>query len=167
MYCSGLGGEGALMEAELLALGPVNVARARHDLRTLAGLLPAGITDPLLQLHALGDSVAASFTTAPPDERGEDPATLDVGRVLLERHGDELLVAGLIAAIGQGAGWEVAVVASERRALVAHRRCGPPLALSIADEGRLIDTTDLSGEEGTLMWHCPHEVAAALGARFA
>lgn len=150
------------MEAELFALGPVNVARARHDLRTLASLLPSDLVDPLGQMQALGDRVAASFATPPADRPSDDPALLDVGRVLLERQGDELLVAALVAAIGQGAGWPVAVVASERRALVAHRRCGPPLALSIAHEGRLIDTTDLVGEEGRLLWHCPHEVAAAL-----
>ncbi len=37
MHCSGLKGEGALMGIGPLALGPVNVTRARHDLRTLAG----------------------------------------------------------------------------------------------------------------------------------
>ena len=164
MHCSGLKGEGALMESTLLALAPVTVARARHDLQTLAGLLPADVTDPLGQLQALGDRVAAAFTTPREWEEDDDPALLDVGRVLLERHGDELLVAGVVAAIGQSAGWPVAVVASERRAFVAHRRCGPPLALSIADEGRLIDTSDLSGE-GDLWWRCPHEVADALAAK--
>lgn len=166
MHCTGLSGEAALMESTLFGIGPLNVARARHDLRTLAGLLPAGIVDPLGQLQALGDHVAAAFTTPPPDRESDDPALFDVGRVLLERHGDELLVAALVAAVGQGAGLAVGVVASECRAFVAHRRCGPPLALSIADEGRLIDTRELSGE-GDLWWHCPHEVAAALAERLA
>lgn len=164
MHCTGLSGEAALMESTLLGLGPVNVARARHDLRTLAGLLPTGIADPLGQLQALGDHVAAAFTTPREWQDAADPALLDVGRVLIDRHGDELLVAAVVAAVGQGAGLAVGVVASERRALVAHRRCGPPLALSIADEGRLIDATDLS-DEGDLWWRCPHEVGTALEAK--
>ncbi len=84
----------------------------------------------------------------------------------LERRGDEVLVAALVAAVGQGVGWDVAVVASERRALVAHRVCGPPLALSIADEGRLIDAGDLR-EEADLWWRCPHEIAELIGRRSA
>ena len=34
MPCSRPTGEGALLESTLLALGPVDEARARHDLRT-------------------------------------------------------------------------------------------------------------------------------------
>jgi hypothetical protein len=163
MPCSRITGEGALLESTLLALGPVNVARARHDLRTLAGLLPTDVEEPLEQLRALGDEVAASFTAPGPGDP-PDPAHFDVGRVLLERHGDELVVAALVAAVGQGVGWDVAVVASERRALVAHRACGPPLVLSIAHEGRMLDANDL--REGTdLWWRCPRELATLIGER--
>lgn len=180
MCWSGLSGEGALMESALLGLGPVNVARARHDLRTLAGLLPRDLDDPLGQLQALGDDVAAGFTI--PREsaevaetrardgfsqpREEDPALFDVGRALIERRGDEWLVAGLVATIGQGVGWDVAVVAGGPSALVAHRECGPPLAISIAEEGRLVDVGDLPcGPQ--LRWRCPCELAAAIEARAA
>ena len=163
MPCSRITGEGALLESTLLGLGPVNVTRARHDLRTLAGLLPTEVEDPLEQLLALGEEVAASFTTPGPDE-APDPADLDVGRVLLERHGDELLVASLVAAVGQGVGWDVAVVTSERRALVAHRVSGPPLVLSIAHEGRMVDANDLP-EGGDLWWRCPRELAGLIGER--
>lgn len=165
MACSRPTGEGVLLEATLLGLGPVNTSRARHDLRTLAGLLPTGVEGPLEQLRALGDRVAASFTT-PAAGDAPDPAHFDVGRVLLERHGDELVVASLVAAVGQGVGWDVAVVASERRALIAHRVCGPPLVLSIAHEGRMLDATDLH-EETDLWWRCPYELAALIGARSA
>ncbi|MBS1677256.1 MAG: hypothetical protein JST08_07715 [Actinobacteria bacterium] len=163
MPCARRTGEGALLESTLLALGPVNVARARHDLRTLAGLLPTGVEEPLEQLRALGDQVAASFTTPAPDA-APDAAHLDVGRALLERHGDELVVAALVAAVGQGVGWDVAVVASERRALVGHRGCGGPLALSIAHEGRMLDANDLR-EGPDLRWRCPREVAALIADR--
>lgn len=163
MPCSRITGEGALLESTLLALGPVNVARARHDLRTLAGLLPTDVEEPLEQLRALGDEVAASFTTPDPDE-APDPAHFDVGRVLLERHGDELVVAALVAAVGQGVGWDVAVVTSERRALVAHRTCGPPQVLSIAHEGRMLDANDLR-EDTDLWWRCPRELATLIGER--
>jgi len=165
MPCSRPTGEGALLESTLLALGPVNEARARHDLRTLAGLLPAGVEEPLEQLRALGDHVAASFTT-PAAHEVPDPAHLDVGRVLLERHGDELVVASLVAAVGQGVGWDVAVVTSERRALVAHRVCGPPHALSIAHEGRMVDANDLH-EADDLWWRCSRELAGLIDARTA
>ena len=154
-----------MLESTLLARGPVNLSRARHDLRTLAGLLPTGVEEPLEQLRELGDRVASSFTV-PDAGDPPDPAHLDVGRVLLERHGDELVVAGLIAAVGQGVGWDVAVVASERRALVAHRLCGPPLVLSIAHEGRMIDANDL-GEADDLRWRCPRDLASLIDARAA
>lgn len=165
MPCSRPIGEGVLLESTLLGLGPVNLARARHDLRTLAGLLPSDVAEPLEQLRELGDRVAASFTVP---EAGDppDPAHLDVGQVLLERRGDELVVAALVAAVGQGVGWDVAVVTSERRALVAHRVCGPPLVLSIAHEGRLVDANDLH-EADDLWWRCPRELADLIGARAA
>jgi hypothetical protein len=165
MPCARPSGEGALLESTLLSLGPVNSARARHDLRTLAGLLPAEVEEPLEQLRELGDHVAASFTT-PAAHDLPDPAHLDVGRVLLERHGDELLVASLVAAVGQGVGWDVAVVTSDDRALVAHRACGPPHVLSIAHEGRLLDATDLP-QAGDLWWRCPRELATLIPARAA
>lgn len=163
MPCSRITGEGALLESTLLSLGPVNLARARHDLRTLAGLLPTDVEEPLEQLLTLGDQVAASFTTPDPGETA-DPAHLDVGRVLLERHGDELVVAALVAAVGQGVGWDVAVVTSEHRALVAHRVCGPPHVLSIAHEGRMLDANDLH-ESSDLWWRCPRELAGLIEAR--
>jgi hypothetical protein len=165
MSCSRPTGEGALLESTLFSLGPVNAARARHDLRTLAGLLPSEVEEPLEQLRELGDRVAASFTL-PAEHDLPDPAHLDVGRVLLERHGDELMVASLVAAVGQGVGWDVAVVTSDDRALVAHRTCGPPHVLSIAHEGRMIDATDLH-DPGDLWWRCPRELATLITARTA
>lgn len=164
MRCLGATGEGAVIEAELLGLGVGNPIRARHDLRTLAGQLLVGLDDPLEQLQNLGDRVGAAFTTPTVGQDLKDPALLDVGRVLIDRHGDQLLVALIVATVGQNVGWDVAVVSSPKRALVAHRTCGPPLALAIADEGRLIDATDIASE-GELRWCCPHEVGAQLRAR--
>jgi len=73
---------GSVTGVALLSLGPVNLVRARHDLRTLAGLLSDDVDEPLEQLRTLGDHIAASFTTPAADEAA-DPAHLDVGRVLL------------------------------------------------------------------------------------
>lgn len=158
MRCSRTSGEATVIEAELLSLGVANPTRARHDLRTLAAQLPLELRDPLAQLQTLGDRVGAAFTTTEPGRQHNDPALLDVGRVLIDRHGDQLLVALIIAAVGQSVGWDVAVVTSPIRALVASRTCGPPMALAIAHEGRLIDATDVA-HEGDLYWCCPHEVA--------
>lgn len=158
MRCRGTASEALVIEAELFGLGVENPARARHDLRTLALSLPSELADPLAQLQALGDQVGAAFTTPEVDEECRDPALLDVGRVLIERRGDQLLVALIVTAVGQSVGWDVAVVTSPKRALVASRACGPPFGLAIADAGRLIDANDIT-HEGDLSWRCPHEVA--------
>ena len=155
-----------MIEAELIALGAHNPARARHDLRTLAALLPSVLDDPFEQLETLGDRVGAAFTTPDVGDDPEDPVLFNAGAALIDRHGDQLLVALIVAAVGQSVGWDVAVVTSPLRALVAHRVCGPPLALAIADQGRVIDATDIA-HEGELRWCCPHEVARQIRARIA
>jgi hypothetical protein len=173
MSCPRGGGEATILEAELLGLGRVNPVRARHDLRTLAAGLPVGIEDPLDQLMTLGDRVGAAFTTPPlalddaeRDAEEFDGRDVDVGRVLIERHGDQFVVAMIVAAVGQSVGWDVAVVATPQRALVAHRVCGPPLAMSVIDEGRLIDARDVA-HEGDLWWCCPQDIARLIRIRAA
>jgi hypothetical protein len=94
-----------------------------------------------------------------------DPDSLDVGRVLIERHGDQFLVAMIVATVGQSVGWDVAVVATPGRALVAHRVLGPPLVISIADQGRLIDARDIAYEGDDLWWCCPRDIARLVRVR--
>jgi hypothetical protein len=159
-----VGGLPSLLESTLLTMRPTNEDRIRHDLATLAARLPDEVDDPLGQLMALGERVGAVFTTCGVGEsKGESPL-LDPDRALIERHGDPLLVAALVTAVGQRRGWSVAVVASDRRALVAHPRCGPPFALSVTDQGRIVDAHDYAAE-GDLLWRCPHEIAYSLKAR--
>jgi len=157
------GGLPTLLESTLLTMRPANHERMRHDLHTLAARLPDELDDPLGQLMALGEHVGAAFTTSRLDA---DPtaAELDPERALIDRHGDPLLVAALLAAVGQRRGWKVAVIGSTRRALVGHTLCGPPLVISVTDQGRIVDAHDYAGE-GDLFWRCPHEIAYALRAR--
>lgn len=158
------GGLPSLLESTLLTMRPANHERMRHDLQTLAGRLPDEVDDPLAQLWALGDHVGAAFTTSEPGEAEGDSPLLDPERTLLERHGDPLLVAALITAVGQRRGWPVAVLTSDRRAMIGHSLCGPPLVLSPTDGSRLVDAQAFTGE-GDIWWRCPHEVAYALESR--
>ncbi|HVW46740.1 MAG TPA: hypothetical protein VHA76_06790 [Solirubrobacterales bacterium] len=157
------GGLPTLLESTLLTMRPANHERMRHDLRTLAARLPDEAEDPLGRLMALGERVGAAFTTTPLDAAAAE-AELDPERVLTLRHGDPLLVAALVAAVGQRRGWSVAVIGSTRRALVGHTLCGPPFVISVTDGGRVVDAHDYAGE-GDLFWRCPHEIAYALEAR--
>jgi hypothetical protein len=154
----------SLLESTLLTIGSSNHERMRHDLATLTARLPEDVEDPLDQLLELGYRVGSEFTTSSTDEAPCASFLLDPERTLLTRHGDELLVAALVAAIGQRRGWEVDVICSRRRALIGHRRQGPPLVISPAHEGRVVDATDFC-DEGDLWWRCPHEVAYALSQR--
>jgi hypothetical protein len=158
------GGLPTLLESTLLTMRPANQERMRHDLTTLAARLPEDAEDPIAQLALLGERVGAAFTTSAIGEAKGDSPLLDPERALIERHGDPLLVAALVTAVGQRRHWPVAVVTSERRALVAHQLCGPPLVLSVGDEGRIIDAQDYAGE-GDIFWRCPHEIAHALESR--
>jgi hypothetical protein len=143
---------------------PANEERMRHDLTTLAARLPDEVDDPIAQLSMLGERVGADFTTSAIGAAAGDSPLLDPERVLIERHGDPLLVAALVTAVGQRRHWPVAVVTSERRALVAHQLCGPPLVLSVTAEGRIVDAHDYAAE-GDILWRCPHEIAHALESR--
>jgi len=153
-----------LLESTLLTMRPANHERMRHDLATLSARLPDEVDDPLGQLMALGEHVGAAFTTSGVGEAKGDSPLLDPERVLTRRHGDPLLVAALVTAVGHRRGWSVAVVASDRRALVAHSRSGPPFALSVSDQGRIVDAHDYAGE-GDIWWRCPHEIAYAVESR--
>ncbi|MFT3864948.1 MAG: hypothetical protein QM729_11805 [Solirubrobacterales bacterium] len=159
-----VGGLPTLLESTLLTMCPANHERMRHDLKTLANRLPGEVDDPLGQLMALGEHVGAAFTTSAAGEAAGDSPLLDPERALIERHGDPLLVAALVAAVGQRRGWPVAVVSSDRRALVGHPRCAQPFALSVTDGGRVVDAHDYAGE-GDIWWRCPHEIAYALESR--
>jgi hypothetical protein len=158
------GGLPTLLESTLLTMRLANEERMRHDLTTLAARLPDGVDDPIAQLAMLGERVGGAFTTSAIGEAAGDSPLLDPERALIERHGDPLLVAALVTAVGQRRHWPVAVVSSDRRALVAHQLCGPPLVLSASDEGRIVDAHDYAGE-GDLLWRCPHEIAHALESR--
>jgi hypothetical protein len=158
------GGLPTLLESTLLTMRPANQERMRHDLTTLADRLPDDAEDPIAQLTLLGERVGADFTTSAIGEAAGDSPLLDPERALTRRHGDPLLVAALVTAVGQRRRWPVAVVTSERRALVAHQLCGPPFVLSVTDEGRIVDAHDYVGE-GDILWRCPHEIAHALAER--
>lgn len=158
------GGLPTLLESTLLTMRPANEERMRHDLATLAARLPAEVDDPIAQLSMLGELVGADFTTSAIGEAAGDSPLLDPERALIERHGDPLLVAALVTAVGQRHHWPVAVVTSERRALVAHQLCGPPFVLSVTDGGRIVDAHDYA-TEGDILWRCPHEIAHALESR--
>jgi hypothetical protein len=158
------GGLPTLLESTLLTMRPANEERMRHDLTTLAARLPDEVDDPIAQLSMLGERVGADFTTSAIGEATGDSPLLDPEQALTRRHGDPLLVAALVTAVGQRHHWPVAVVTSERRALVAHQLCGPPFVLSVTDEGRIVDAHDYA-EEGDILWRCPHEIAHALESR--
>jgi hypothetical protein len=159
------GGLPTLLESTLLTMRPANEERMRHDLTTtLTARLPDEVDDPIAQLSMLGERVGADFTTSAIGEAAGDSPLLDPERALTRRHGDPLLIAALVTAVGQRHHWPVAVVTSERRALVAHQLCGPPFVLSVTDEGRIVDAHDYA-EEGDILWRCPHEIAHALESR--
>jgi hypothetical protein len=158
------GGLPTLLESTLLTMRPSNQERMRHDLSTLAARLPGEVDDAMAQLSMLGELIGADFTTSAIGEAKGDSPLLDPERALTRRHGDPLLVAALVTAVGQRRHWPVAVVTSERRALVAHQLCGPPFVLSVIDEGRIVDAHDYQSE-GDILWRCPHEIAHALKAR--
>jgi Transglutaminase-like superfamily len=153
-----------MLESTLLTLRPANHERMRHDLATLTARLPEDVTDPIDQMLELGYHVGSDFTTSETAEADSDSSLLDPEPTLLRRHGDELVVAALVAAVGQRRGWEVEVICSDRRALIGHRRQGPPLVISPAHQGRVVDATDFASE-GDIWWRCPHEVAYAVSRR--
>jgi hypothetical protein len=159
-----LGHVGLSLETLLLALsaeldGEEFPARAQTRLRELANRLDGVGRDPMEQLDALSRRVASWFTHCEDGHRRTDLDDLRPDAVLQSGHGDELLIAAIVAAIGQRRGWAVDV-ATGTRAFVGHRGLRAPLLICPAEAGRVIDT--VRDGELQLRWRCSHEVAGTL-----
>ncbi len=152
------------LEATLVAvaeeLGATDVPDAHARLAALVERLDEDLRDPALQLDQLGERVGGAFEIVrdSADRSGYDDLRPDV--VLRTRVGDELVVAALIAAVGQRRGWNVDVLIGDDHAVVAHHDLGGQIAISPRHESHLIDPTDL--RDRSLSWCRSHEVAGAL-----
>ena len=159
-----LGHVGLSLETLLLALsteldGEEFPERAQTKLRELANRLDGVGRDPMEQLDALSRRVAAAFRHTGDGHRRTDLDDLRPDAVLQSGHGDDLLIAAIVAAVGQRRGWAVDV-ATGTRAFVGHRAVRAPVLICPAEAGRVIDT--VRDGELQLRWRCSHEVAGTL-----
>lgn len=128
------------------------VETAKRTLTVMARGLPADAAEPLQQLEALRVAMTRAMR---PRADGEYllPEILRAGK------GHPVGVAVALAALGQRAGWNVALVGNNMKLYVAHRDQGP---MAILDPGRpeaLIDPRTL---EVDLAWRCAHEATGAV-----
>ncbi len=140
------------------AFVPVDAEAAHDHIGALAGRLSGVPDDPAAQVAAIGARILASFQRP---GRLSCPSTIDdllLPRVLDEARGDDLLVAAAAVVAGHRRGWDVGVVRTGDRVLVAHAGLLAVVA-SVADDGRLVDARDIASEGEDLWWCEPHGLA--------
>lgn len=135
---------------------------AVHDaVGALAACLPDA-AGPDAELRALADHVGRSLHVCSPQNEAHGYDDLRPDRALLRLEGCELLVAALLAAIGQRRGYDVFVARGRRHTLVAHDRLEGRLVLSPRHQSRVMAA---SAFEPGITWCSPAEVVATLLAR--
>jgi hypothetical protein len=146
--------------AEELGAG-TEVADAHARIGLLVERLDEDLRDPALQLDQLGDRVGGAFDVVAREDRpvGDD-SLLRPDHVLRTGFGDELVIAAIMAAVGQRRGWSVDVVLGGTHAVVAHRALDAHLVVSPRYQSHIVDASDL--HDPALAWCGPHEVASAL-----
>jgi hypothetical protein len=132
--------------------GAGGVDTARRTLTVMARGLPAGATEPLQQLEALRVVMARA---ARPRADGKHL----LPEILREGKGHPAGVAVVMAALGERAGWNVALVGHDMKLYIAHRDSGP---VAILDPGRPEALIDPRSLEADLAWRCAHEATGVV-----
>jgi hypothetical protein len=138
------------LAVELGAAGGAETAR--QTLTVMARGLPRDATDPLQQLEALRVVMTRAM-------RPRTDGRYLLPEILREGKGHPVGVAVALAALGERAGWNVALVGHNMKLYLAHKDSGP---VAILDPGRpeaLIDPRIL---EVDLAWRCAHEATGVV-----
>jgi hypothetical protein len=138
------------LAVELGGAGDADVAR--RTMTVMARALPADALDPLQQLEALRVVMTRAM-------RPRTDGRHLLPEILREGKGHPVGVAVMLAALGERAGWNVALVGHGLKLYLAHKDSGP---VAILDPGRpeaLIDPRIL---EVDLAWRCAHEATGVV-----
>jgi hypothetical protein len=128
------------------------VEPSKRTLTVMARALPQDAREPLQQLEALRVAMGRALTP-----RTDGPFLLP--EILRAGKGHPVGVAVALAALGERAGWNVALVGHGTRLLLAHRDLGPTAILDPDRPGALIDPRTL---EADLAWRCAHEATGVV-----
>jgi hypothetical protein len=138
------------LAVELGAAG--GVEPAKRTLAVMARGLPGDAAEPLQQLEALRVVMGRAL-------RPRSDGRHLLPEILREGRGHPVGVAVALAALGERAGWNVALVGHGLKLYLAHRDLAPTAILDPGRPEALIDPRTL---EADLAWRCAHEATGVV-----